>query len=235
MIKRYFRGLVRLGPVVLAFTSLGLASCGERLPTYRYRMTVEVETPEGLRTGSSVIEVENFKGPGVPGPEAGGIGYRVRGEAVTVDLGARGTLFALLRARDDADRAAVVAPAALVPDRPDKSGTVDAWRNNLRTMKQRTGATELSLSHYPMLVRFRDMQVPNSVEEVNPNDLQSKFGNGLKLKRIIVQITDDKPTFAIEHYLPWLNKYRKTHLDGVRIHNSSSLANGLDIFDFKRV
>jgi hypothetical protein len=36
-----------------------LAGCGgESLPTYRYKLTVEVETPEGLRAGSAVREVE---------------------------------------------------------------------------------------------------------------------------------------------------------------------------------
>ena len=35
---------------------LVLASCNSAPRTIRYRMTVEVETPEGLRMGSSVME-----------------------------------------------------------------------------------------------------------------------------------------------------------------------------------
>lgn len=48
---------VTLGSL-LALGTLALAGCGDPTPTYRYRLTVEVNTPEGLRTGSSVIEVE---------------------------------------------------------------------------------------------------------------------------------------------------------------------------------
>ena len=71
--------------IALAAAALLLVpACGEQLPTYRYRMTVEVETPEGLRTGSSVIEVRTRQGPGFPGPEAAGIATDVRGEAVAV-------------------------------------------------------------------------------------------------------------------------------------------------------
>ncbi|MEP0393170.1 MAG: hypothetical protein ABJ205_00340 [Erythrobacter sp.] len=39
--------------------ALLLGGCGAEdvAPDYRYRLTVEVDTPEGLKTGSSVIEV----------------------------------------------------------------------------------------------------------------------------------------------------------------------------------
>ena len=63
----------------------GVTAASEEARTYRYRMTVEVETPEGLKTGSSVIQVI--------GDEAsqyalspGRLTYRIFGEAVAVDL-----------------------------------------------------------------------------------------------------------------------------------------------------
>jgi hypothetical protein len=107
-----------------------LISCSKGLPSYRYKMTVEVETPQGLRSGSSVIEVRT-SGGGLT--NTGGIQSRVQGEAVAVDLGSRGALFALLTARNDADRAAGIAPTAF-PERVDKRGTAEAWGNNLRAM-----------------------------------------------------------------------------------------------------
>jgi len=63
--------------------------------TYRYRLALEVETPDGIRSGSSVIEVryEMFS-------EFNGRDHvsRVFGEAVFVDLGQRKNLVGLLAA-----------------------------------------------------------------------------------------------------------------------------------------
>src|SRR3546814_7612883 len=56
---------------------------------YRYRLAVEVATPEGLRSGSSVIEVQATRGIGLFGPEAGEISLAAHGEAVAVDLPGR--------------------------------------------------------------------------------------------------------------------------------------------------
>lgn len=41
---------------------LGSCSGPGTTPDYRYRLTVEVGTPDGLKTGSSVIEVEQSLG-----------------------------------------------------------------------------------------------------------------------------------------------------------------------------
>lgn len=86
-----------------------VAACGlvDETPTYRYRLTVEVDMPDGLRTGSSVIEVDTrrqeimrYEGPGVH--------YRVRGEAAAVHLPGGNRVFALLRSEDEIDWASRV-------------------------------------------------------------------------------------------------------------------------------
>ena len=41
--------------------AIGCAAQNEECPPYRYRLTLAVDTPEGVRTGSSVIEVRTFK------------------------------------------------------------------------------------------------------------------------------------------------------------------------------
>lgn len=48
--------------LAMVLSALLLSGCGDETPTYRYRMTVDVETPEGPRTGSSVIEVRQSMG-----------------------------------------------------------------------------------------------------------------------------------------------------------------------------
>jgi hypothetical protein len=67
--------------------------------TYKYRMTVEVSTPEGIKTGSSVIEVTTHQWPKfLSGITAGNTTESSAvGEAPFVDLGARGMLFATLK------------------------------------------------------------------------------------------------------------------------------------------
>ena len=70
-----------------SLAALMLSACGDDTPTYRYRMTVEVETPEGLKTGSSVIEVSTDVASEYTIPTPGKVTNRVRGEAAAVDLG----------------------------------------------------------------------------------------------------------------------------------------------------
>src|SRR3546814_12072052 len=57
-------------------------------------LTVEVETPTGVRSGSSVIETTITKGPRTG--QGSGLTATMKGEAVAVDLGSGQTLFALL-------------------------------------------------------------------------------------------------------------------------------------------
>ena len=63
--------------------------------TFRYKLTAEVMTPDGLKTGSSVLEVSYHTGPHVlpdPNPRFD----TLLGEAVYVDLGQGKNLFVTL-------------------------------------------------------------------------------------------------------------------------------------------
>ena len=92
----------------LALASIALAGCADETPTYRYRLTVEVETPDGLETGSNVIEVgQRLVRPG-SNPASRAISLRARGEAVAVDVAPDRTLFALLRSENDVEWASRV-------------------------------------------------------------------------------------------------------------------------------
>ena len=65
--------------------------------TWRYKMTVTVETPEGIKTGSAVREVHVRTEPDIL-PEAATMHFSVKGEAVVVDLGHGKYLFAVMDA-----------------------------------------------------------------------------------------------------------------------------------------
>lgn len=195
-----------------------LSACGDETPDYRYRLTVEVETPEGLKTGSSVIEVQQSMG------RSAGTGFgeiimrRVHGEAVSVDLPGGRTLFALLRSEDETDWAGsvmqYVAPKVESKSFKEKFGNmllIEGERELPRHWPPFAGG--LRLSAYPMLVTFTDLSDPTSVAEVDPDDLAATFGPGVRLKRITVQITDDPVTTGIEERLGWLSEYPEPRLD----------------------
>jgi hypothetical protein len=65
-----------------------------------------------------------------------------------------------------------------------------------------------------MLVTFGDMADPTSLTLVDRDDLASTFGEGVSLKRITVQVTDDSATTGFEERLRWLDSYRQKKLDG---------------------
>src|SRR6266702_5799571 len=65
---------------------------------------------------------------------------------------------------------------------------------------------DLPFKYLPVLVRFRDVNDPTSVEQVDPFDLAKSFGQGVRLKQALVEITDDPLTNAIEDRLLWLKQ-----------------------------
>jgi hypothetical protein len=62
--------------------SLCLADCG-RTEAYRYKLTLAVETPEGVKRAASVVEMVFYE---VSIPERGTM-HKLRGEALYLDLG----------------------------------------------------------------------------------------------------------------------------------------------------
>jgi len=184
------RAMVGLGVILAA---LFLAGCTSS-ETFRYRMIVEVETPEGLRTGLSVREVEIWErvGESMIGNKVGG---KVRGEAVAVDLPNGKTLYMLLGdARWHAHRA--------IKTPPPGKGHHDWGVKRARWMIDNKAKGELPREKYPMLVTFEDESDPTSVMEVDRDDLEATFGEGYRLKRVRIEITNDRVTTGIRSRLP---------------------------------
>ena len=181
--------------------ALTLLGCAEMFPErYRFELTVEVDTPEELRSGSGVYEVwANNKTSLLP--EEAKRDWGVRGEAVAVDLPNGRTLFALLKTNAIHQDMAGLSMTALDP----------AFRNDVVESAGRIASgegvrqqAEVAREDYPMLVTFRDLADPTSVQAANPADFSSVFGPGYALRRVSVQITDDEVTTGIERRLPWL-------------------------------
>lgn len=188
-------------------------------PTYRYRLTVEVETPEGLRTGSSVIEVETSVSSSFSIPSPGSVHHRVRGEAVAVDLPGDRMLFALL---NESDRMMFLLAPGASREAPDP---FQARFDNILKLDGQIVLPRMwplaghldERSAYPMMVTFGDLDDPISVTQVDPDDLAASFGEGVRLKRITVEMTDDPVTTGIVARLKWLPDTYDTMLDGNRI------------------
>ena len=204
--RSVIRGILVVGALAIG----GCDAFGSRA-TYRYRLTVEVDTPSGPRKGSSVIEVTNRALGGLQGER---VDARARGEAVAVDLLGGQTLFALLRSEaGNVDAAAGYAPSALMPPNTDPEGGAANWIRRVRAMAVIGRSGELPRwrtpispekepqSQYPLFVTFRDVNDPKTVERVDPDDFAKSFGFGMSLKRVTVQITDDPVTTGLQKRL----------------------------------
>jgi hypothetical protein len=107
----------------------------------RYKMTVEVETPEGIRTGSAVREISMVSRPKRMG-ESNDTHVRLeKGEAVVVDLGQRGVLFVLMSIGGGGGQA-IWAPFNAFPTACSK-GAISRCSINYYSNLKNTGKAEL--------------------------------------------------------------------------------------------
>jgi hypothetical protein len=213
--------------------------------TLRYRLTLQAEVDGEPRSGSGVIEVTYSKNNDPISQAAFSID--VRGEAVALDLGPRGTLFALLKPDTDSRSGPeyIVLRAFDFPGGALPSPVV----TGLQQVRHLSGKRELPLKSLPLLARFRDLSDPKTVEKVEPLELEKRFGAGVKLVRAEIEIVSaglwpfnrigvsgEPTTIGIERRLSWLPKYYDLKLDGQRYETASSqarFANSLAAGDFK--
>lgn len=194
------------------------ASCSleDEVPDYRYRLTIEVETPEGLKSGSSVIEVEQKLVGGGSDPGAGqSLSLRVRGEAVAVDLPDGQTLYALLRSENNIEWAGWVYLRLNPCDKGEaacEDNVLEVTGEQTLPRMWRANVLQDERSAYPTFVTFDDEADPTSVKLVDPDDLAASFGAEVALRRIIVELTDDRVTKGIEDRLGWLGEYPEPSL-----------------------
>lgn len=166
-----------------------LTACGPEEYTWNQRMTLTVETPDGIVTGSSVIEVNATYCPDGCGLARDSIGsFNYRGEAVAVEVLPGRWLFALIGNPGEFFYRA----------RPDLFGDIrrsdrGEWA---RLIPDVTEAVELLPDHVPTLVAFGDINDPRTAVEVDPDDLSAIFGDGAILLNSTIEITQDLPTIG---------------------------------------
>lgn len=211
ILEFFKKHLFLAGLLILVGSGLAFAM-SDKPETYswRYKMTVTVDTPEGEVSGSAVREMGN--GPMSP-PSQNGNPANVRGEAVVVDMGKRGVLFALISHKSDEEfyytfrKYHFDGPATL-----EGSKTFASLPSGTKEV-----INPEKPSGYPKLVTFTDMNDPKSVTEAQVWDSEFKtglyflkedrmeklFGKGVHLKDIAIEITDEPVTWGVvDRYLP---------------------------------
>ena len=200
MARRTFgRGV--LGLLAGAASVLTLGGCGRKVSTLRYRLTVEVDTPNGVKTGSSVLE-DAFN-PGNSYEFSGS--RRTYGEAPTVDLGGGRYLFVLLSG--PTEKRSMQNMISQMFDYPEYPSPVKSIKlvDRFAEANDSKPLIVIKPEDYPMLVTFGDINDPKSVREVNAGIV----------RRITVQVVDeDEPlTTGIEERLRWLGQFPEPPLE----------------------
>jgi hypothetical protein len=195
-----------LGPVAL----LAALFVGDQIrinrPAHKYSLTLEVQTPEGLKSGSGIISVHPDRGYSRQGHT------RIRGDAVFVDIGGGKNLVALLAQIDqtiDLDGMNYLALRAYKA----------AGRNvSFNEMTRMTGAVPVTGALIPVLLTFADVNDPRTARMASPEQLESTLGRGFQLRQVSVEVVPNgfwpidfggplgQPvTRGIESRLSWLN------------------------------
>jgi hypothetical protein len=192
--------------------------------TIRYKMTVEVETPEGIKTGSAVREISMVSRPMRIGDRNDTHVKLNKGEAVVVDLGQRGVLFALMGKGTDP----VWTLLNAFPS-PCAEGAVSRCSLKYYSSLKLGERTPLQTRYYPMLVTFEDLNNPKSVKsilEMKPcpdpvtgisnnsrciekDRFKEIFGQDVWLRSVMVEVTQAPVSSVIDKWLPWLDTRSK--------------------------
>jgi hypothetical protein len=195
-----------LGPVAL----LAALFVGDQIrinrPGHKYRLTVGVDTPGGLKEASGVLSVHPDRGYSRRGHTA------TKGDAVFVDLGGGKNLVALLAHVDktvDLDDINYVALRAYKA----------AGRNpTFKEMSGMTGVAAVTGALIPVLLTFAGAGDPATARKVAPDNLEAVFGDGFRLHGVTAEVVPtgfwpldfggplgEPVTRGIEAKLKWLN------------------------------
>jgi hypothetical protein len=178
-------------------------------PAHKYRLTLEVETPEGRKSASGVLAVHPDRSYSRRGQT------RTLGDAVFVDLGQGKNLVALLAHIDnnklEFDGINYVALRAYTV----ASG---GERVSFNAMSAQTGIVPVKAELVPVLVTFADAANPASARVVPPDDAEAVLGTGYRLQGISAEVVPngywpldfggalgEPVTRGIQAKLPWLS------------------------------
>ena len=175
-------------------------------PNHKYRLTVEVETPEGVKSASGVMAVHPDRSYSRGGKTS------TKGDAVFVDLGGGKNLVALLA---HVDKSLELDEINYVALRAYKAAGQNVSFNQMSRM---TGTVPVTGEVIPVLVSFADPADPATARLVPLDNIEGALGKGIRLRGISAEVVPngvwpldfggplgDPVTRGIEAKLPWLN------------------------------
>ena len=196
---------------------------------WNYRLTVHVQTPQGEVTGSAVRGViytrnffqEFFLSDVLPG--ANSITIDSVGEAVVIDLPAKGKIFALISDRSYSE---LFSSYRFKPISEDAH--LDEQFEHYNNLPQ--GQTKsLPIIKWPKIVWFEEIDDPmslklvhattessgNKIEWIHVDHAAELFGAGYAVTDITIEITDDDVTYGkVEKALSWLHGLNGNYING---------------------
>jgi hypothetical protein len=206
------RGLMGLLAGGAAFVLSGCGMFGGN--SYKFKMTVEVETPQGVKSGSSVYQVRAMNRSDI-GSETGKREWLVDGQALVIDMPDGRPIFVLMTTED----ASINDLAQMSMKTLDPAFHNDIVESAGRLGGRSTHSGEVARQYYPLMVRFGDLNDLTSVEKVDP----AVIG----VKRIMLETTSDDVTTGINQRLGWLSDGGLTLNPGGRPTVSPSFAGTL--------
>lgn len=145
----------------------------------------------------------------------------MKGEAVVVDLGKRGKVFALLKGPLLGVDYGSTIPFYVFSGPPGLTVEGAEYYSQLKAEKV------LEPTHYPMFVTFTDLNDPKTIVSlldykpnttyprqytIEKNDFEKYFGKGVSLKSVTLEMTDEPDSSEISKYIPWFGT-KKIGLD----------------------
>ena len=195
-----------VGPLALLAALVAGDQIRINRPNHKYRLTVEVETPEGIKSASGVMAVHPDRSYSRGGKTT------TRGDAVFVDLGGGKNLVVLLAHLDKSLETDEVSYVAL---RAYKAAGQNVTFNQ---MSRATGTVPVKGEVIPVLVSFADPADPATARVVPSDGSEAVLGKGIRLRGITAEVVPngvwpldfggplgDPVTRGIETKLPWLN------------------------------
>jgi hypothetical protein len=163
--------------------------------TYRYKMTVEVETPQGIKSGSSVVEVHTYQ---IPQSWAGIFGGNyswmdIKGEGVFIEIEEGKTLFFLLGGGTGYFHAKYFMDAAF----PYEGNKMKYYG----TLKNAKGTLPKDKIQMVSAIDYADGKIAFQI--VKDEQLKEVFGTDVKVKHIIVETTNDPLEWKIRELSMW--------------------------------
>lgn len=210
-----FKQLRILAPVlfVVVLVIVLNRSCVPDRYAWNQELKVEIDTPDGVKTGTAVTEVR-WRGdiPTLSSAVPTG-SVELDGEALVVAIAGNRQLFVLLEGDEFSSNLKYLA-LRLLSDKIGGTGTFPDLGPKIVASRQ---ALSVPPELYPYFVMFRDISDPSTAVRIEPANMVNQLGAGYALRSIALSVTErPRGPSKIKRILPWLPSYYSLQFDGDR-------------------